>query len=81
MNRAQRRAAAKKHGRTRYTPPKDAAPRVTVQHIAPDGTVVKTETVRGVPAEPTEEQLAEQERQRRLASAVAHGLWVPGLPV
>lgn len=80
QRRAQARSARKKgNGRSRYTPPLTA--RVT--YLDGDGNVVRTETVAAepVPAPPSSDQAEQAERQRRLASAVAHGLWVPGLPV
>lgn len=83
MNRAERRALAKRqrhHGRVTGEPPK-----VRVQHIAPDGTVVKDEIITGEPAgQMIEEQRRDPEWERRqeaLARAAKLGLWTPGMPV
>lgn len=77
QRRAQARQARKKgNGRGRHTPPLTAR----VSYLDGDGNVVGSETVTATPTmpPPPTEQI---ERQRRLASAVAHGLWVPGLPI
>lgn len=89
MNRAQRRAQAKKRGHGRYTPRQTTPrpPMAKVEYFDEAGNLVKTEMVEGRPSGPPpagtdDAELAEtRERLRRRASAAALGLWLPGQTV
>lgn len=80
MNREQRRRAVRGHkrgsSRGRVT---GKTPRATVTLIDPEGNVVGKKTLSAEKvALPDPAEVERQERQRRLRSAVARGLWVPG---
>jgi hypothetical protein len=90
MNRAQRRAQAKKHGRT--TERKAKAPRLfaTVtddagneKRIELSGEQVSEEEVRAAQHRETERLMAESklEEERMRFRGHVHGLWMPGDPL
>lgn len=76
MNRAQRRAAAKKDRRRRSH---GSEPTATVSYIAPNGEVVHTETVRGEKVSGDDPAFAQRLADARRAAAA--GLWIPGMRV